>query len=71
MNLCGSVEAFDPVRRDKPADPLAPFVQSITFHGPVSSQPAQSDQQQPPRGRGPRAVLRLCSGTHSLTDLFC
>jgi hypothetical protein len=56
MNLCGSVEAFDPVRRDKPADPLAPFVQSITFHGPVSSQQAQNDQEQLPRGGKPTTV---------------
>ena len=25
----GSIEAYDPQRRDKPADPLAPFVESI------------------------------------------
>jgi hypothetical protein len=44
--------AFDPARRDKPTDPLAPFVESITFHEPVGQQ-AQGDHEQPLRGGKP------------------
>ena len=30
--LCDIVEAFDPLRHDKPADPNAPFIQKIVLH---------------------------------------
>jgi hypothetical protein len=44
--------AFDPARPDKPTDPLAPFVESITFHEPVRQQ-TQGDHEQPLRGGKP------------------
>lgn len=34
-DLCGSIEAFDPDRHDKPADPKAPFIESIRFYAPA------------------------------------
>jgi len=50
--LCGSIEAHDQQRRDTPADPLAPFVESIRFYDPPGRK-AESDQDQPQRSGKP------------------
>ena len=44
---CGSIEAHDPQRCDKPADPLAPFIESIKFYDPPPSHKIKDDQEKP------------------------
>jgi hypothetical protein len=48
----GSIEAYDPQRRDKPADPLAPFVESIKFYDSPRHQ-AQGGREEQPAQRRP------------------
>jgi hypothetical protein len=50
--LYGSIEAFDPERRDMPADPQAPYVETIRFFDPPSQRKdGRDDEESPPRGK--------------------
>jgi hypothetical protein len=50
---CGGIEAYDPQRHDKPADPLAPLVESIKFYDPPPSHRTPDDQEEQPVQRRP------------------
>lgn len=53
--LCGTIEAYDPERRDKPADSIAPFVESIRFYDPPGRK-SQDDEEPPKRAAKPVMV---------------
>jgi hypothetical protein len=55
-SLCGSIEAFDPARRDQPADPDALFVESIRFFDPPKRQVQEDEDSPPPRRARPQIV---------------
>jgi hypothetical protein len=55
---CGRVEAYDPQRRDKPADPLAPFVESIKFYDPPGHRTLDHQEEQPAQRRPIKPIIK-------------
>jgi hypothetical protein len=58
---CASVEAFDPNKRDEPADPEAPFIERIRFYITAPDLPAAAIE--PNRADALKADRSHCHGS--------